>query len=289
MAAVVLSLLSAVCFGAYSVGIRLGQARVVDLDAGVCAVITTAAAVVVPVALVAQPGRLDPGELWPFFAIGLAVPGLTQFLYQRAIRAAGAARPAIVVGAAPLLSVVVALAFLGEPVRSSLLVGTVLVVAGTMLLATERGRPRHVRRIGLVLAAACTVLFAARDNLVRLAAEHGDAAPLPAAAAPVLAGAVTAWLILVAAPSPGPRIARVRAAWRPMVPAGLAFAGGLGLLVLAFTQGRVSVVAPLNATQSLFAVWLAHLVLPSSERVGRRLVASAVLVVVGAAIVAATR
>jgi drug/metabolite transporter (DMT)-like permease len=289
VAAVVLSLLSAVCFGGYSVGIRLGQARVADLDAGVCAVITTAATVVVPVAVVAQPERLDAGELWPFFAIGLVVPGLTQFLYQRAIRAAGAARPAVVVGAAPLLSVLLALVFLDEPVQAALLAGTVLVVAGTMLLATERGRPRHVRRVGLVLAGVCTMLFAARDNLVRLASQHGDAAPLPAAAAPILAGAVTAWLILAAAPSAGPRLARVRAAWRPMVPAGLAFAGGLSLLVLAFTQGRVSVVAPLNATQSLFAVWLAHLAFPSSERVGRRVVASAVLVVAGAAIVAATR
>jgi uncharacterized membrane protein len=74
-----------------------------------------------------------------------------------------------------------------------------------------------------------------------------------------------------------------------MLPAGLIFAAALGMLVIAFTEGRVSIVAPLNATQALFAVGLAHLVFPTSERIGPRLVLAAVLVVAGAAIVGALR
>ena len=59
--------------------------------------------------------------------------------------------------------------------------------------------------------------------------------------------------------------------------------------VEAFDRGRVTVVAPLNATQSLWAVLLAALVLGRSEAIGRRLVLAAVLVVAGGVLIGATR
>ena len=74
-----------------------------------------------------------------------------------------------------------------------------------------------------------------------------------------------------------------------MLPAGLVFAGALGMLTIAFTEGRVSIVAPLNATQALFAVAFAHLVYSTSERIGARVVLAAALVVAGAALVGALR
>jgi drug/metabolite transporter (DMT)-like permease len=289
--AVVLSLASAVLFGAYSVASRWGQARVPDVDGGVGAVIAVGAVAILSaaaVALVVSDEPLAVGELWPYLLIGLAVPGMTQFLYQRSVRAAGAARPSVVIGAAPLLSVAFALAVLDEPVTWAVLVGTALVVGGTILLAREPIRPEHIRRIGLVLAGVCALLFALRDNAVRLASDHVDAPALQAGAAPIAAGALAGWTLLLLV-SRRDLLARVRASVRPMLPAGLIFAAALGMLVVAFTEGRVSIVAPLNATQALFAVGLAHLVFPASERIGPRLVLAAVLVVAGAGIVGAFR
>jgi drug/metabolite transporter (DMT)-like permease len=60
-------------------------------------------------------------------------------------------------------------------------------------------------------------------------------------------------------------------------------------LFVALDRGRVTVVAPLNATQSLWAVLLAAVLLRAHEQVGRRLVLAAALVVAGSALVAATR
>src|SRR5581483_11617541 len=49
---------------------------------------------------------------------------------------------------APLASVTIALIFLGEPARWPLILGAVLIVAGGVELARDRGRPAHVRRRG---------------------------------------------------------------------------------------------------------------------------------------------
>jgi uncharacterized membrane protein len=73
-----------------------------------------------------------------------------------------------------------------------------------------------------------------------------------------------------------------------MVP--FAVAGvGLGLaysaLVAGLDSGRVSVVAPLNATQSLWAVVLGAVFLRRTEAIGRRVVLAAVLVVAGGALI----
>ena len=60
-------------------------------------------------------------------------------------------------------------------------------------------------------------------------------------------------------------------------------------LVEAFDRGRVSVVAPLNATQSLWAVVLAAVVIGSSERIGRRTVLSGLLVLAGGVLISVLR
>jgi hypothetical protein len=62
--------------------------------------------------------------------------------------------------------------------------------ARPFLLAAERDRPGHLRGRGLLLAAAASVLFATRDNVVR--ALHGHASPETAAAATLISGTFVA-------------------------------------------------------------------------------------------------
>lgn len=57
----------------------------------------------------------------------------------------------------------------------------------------------------------------------------------------------------------------------------------------AYYRGRVSLVAPVIATSSLFAVTMAALLLRRSESVGRNVVFGALLVVGGAALVGVVR
>jgi uncharacterized membrane protein len=70
-------------------------------------------------------------------------------------------------------------------------------------------------------------------------------------------------------------------------------ASGFGLsyvcLFEAYYRGRVTVVSPLVATESLWGVLLSLLLLRHSEVVGRRLALGAVLVVAGGALIGAYR
>jgi drug/metabolite transporter (DMT)-like permease len=187
----------------------------------------------------------------------------------------------MVFGAAPLVSVTIALLFLGEPVQAPLLVGAVLIVAGGVELAREPDRPAHLSRLGLLYAFVGATLFAIRDNLVRHLAVGKTAVPPAVAAATALVGGM-----LVAALWARRRLSR---RWLAFVPAGLLFGGSYVALFEAYYRGRVTVVAPLVAIESLAGVALAMVFLRRSELVGKRLLAGAALIVAGGAVIGAVR
>jgi drug/metabolite transporter (DMT)-like permease len=285
---VVLATAAGVLFGALAVAVRLGLRRRPDAEAGAFVValggFVVAALVAVPV--VAAEGA-EPGGLWAFALVGAIVPGASQILFVRAIRDIGASRTAVLVGTAPVLSAGIAIAFLDEPFRATLAVATVAIVLGGALLARERTRPPDFRLVGAGLALAAAGLFAVRDNAVRWASVESGAPPLLAAA--VSLAAATLVLLVYLAARPEPLGTRVRSAGAAFVPAGLCLGLAYIALLLALDAGEVTVVAPLNATQSLWGVLLAAAVLPRAEAVGPRLVAAAFLVVAGGALIGATR
>jgi drug/metabolite transporter (DMT)-like permease len=264
-----------------TVAIRLALGRGAPAEEGTLITVLAALAVVLPFAL-AQWG--DVIEAWPFLLAGLLGPGLSQLLFTIAVREAGASRTSVVVGTAPLFAVAIALVFLDESLEAALVLGAVLIVAGGLLLVSERGRPEHVRVIGLVLALGSTLVFAVRDNLVRWLAVDTDVAPGVAAAATLAAGAA---LIAVFLLGRGASL-RLRDA-RAFVPAGLFFGLSYVCLFEAYYRGPVTVVSPLVATESLWGVALAAIVLGRSERVGVRVAAGAVLIVVGGVLIGSLR
>lgn len=281
MTAVALALASAVLFGGMSVALRVALDRERDVALGTFATVSTALVVALVFAAAEAPSRgVHAGAAWPFALAGLLQPGVGQLFATLAIREAGSSRASMVFGTAPLVAVGIALVFLGEPASAPLLLGAVLIVGGSVELARERDRPAHVRRIGLAYGFVTVVLFASRDNLVRWLAKSTSAPPAVAAAAALLGG-----LVLVTA------VARPRLSRRALVfvPAGLCFGLSYVALFEAFYRGRVTVVSPLVATESLVGVGLSALLLRHSELVGRRLVLGALLIVAGGILIGAFR
>ena len=264
-----------------TVTIRIALTRGASAEAGALFTVLVALAVTLPFAF-AQ--GVDMVEIWPFLLAGLLGPGLSQLLFTLAVREAGPSRTSVVVGTAPLFSVAIALVFLDEPLEAGLAVGALLIVAGGLMLVGERGRPEHVRVLGLVLALLATVVFAVRDNVVRWLAVDTEVAPGAAAMATLGAGAamIAVYLLVTRAPL------RVRDA-RAFAPAGVLFGLSYVCLFEAYYRGLVSVVSPLVATESLWGVVLSALVLKRSENVGARLVAGALLVVSGGILIGAFR
>ena len=221
-------------------------------------------------------GDWDVAAVWPFALAGILAPGVSQVLFTLAIRDAGPSRTSATVGMAPLFAVTFAVVLLGEPLVAGIALGAVLIVAGGVVLASESGRPEHVKTIGLVFALAAALVFASRDTLVRWLAIDSDVAPELAISATLLAGALTILAAVI--------VSRRRlsvASWPAFVPAGLLFGLSYVSLYEAFFRGRLSVVAPLVATESLWGVGLSALFLRHIEGVGRRLVVGACFVVAG--------
>jgi uncharacterized membrane protein len=282
LTAIGLASLSAFLFGAMSVGLRLGLNRYPDAEVATIATVGGALAVAIVAAVAESPSRgVHAGAAWPFLLAGLMQPGVGQLLVTLAIREAGASRASVVLGSAPLASVTIALIFLGEPVSWPLILGAVLIVGGGVELARDRGRPAHVRRRGYVLAFVATILFSSRDNLVRWLAGSTTVPPAVAAAATLAGGMLFIVVVL------GPRV-RGRLALRPLLPflaVGVPFGLSYVSLFEAYYRGRVTVVSPIIATESLWGVALSILLLRHTELVGRRVLIGAALVVAGGVLI----
>jgi drug/metabolite transporter (DMT)-like permease len=281
MDAVVLALASAALFGSMTVALRFALARVPDAEAGALLTIVPALAVTLPFVLA---GDVDLGGIWPFLLAGVLGPGSSQLLFTLAVRDAGPSRTSVTVGTAPLFSVAIALVLLDEPAKAGVILGALLIVVGGILLVGERGRPQHVKWIGLGFALAATLVFAVRDNLVRHLSLDTEVDPALAAAATLFAGGVTvaAWLVASRRRLPVRGLAA-------FVPAGALFGLSYICLFEAYYRGRVSVVSPLVATESLWGVALSALFLRRHELVGPRLFGGAALVVAGGVLIGVFR
>jgi uncharacterized membrane protein len=123
------------------------------------------------------------------------------------------------------------------------------------------------------------MLFATRDNLVR--ALHGHATPETAAAATLVAGTLfaLAWT----------RRAPTRRELARLSPAGVLFGLSYVSLFEAYWRGRVTIVSPLVASESLWGVGLSYLLIRHTEGVGRKLAIGAALIVAGGALIGAVR
>jgi drug/metabolite transporter (DMT)-like permease len=285
--AVLFGVLSGVFFGALFVAVRRALARAPEPEVGATVAASIAFAVCGLVALVSWPS-IRLGQLWPFALIGLFVPGMSQILFVRAVRDVGPSRAAILIGTAPLMSVLIALTALGEPFHAALVAGSLLIVAGGVVLTRERVRPHDFRALGAGFALACAGLFAVRDNVVRWVARDQHPPPLLAAATSLL-GAATLLVLYLVVVRRADLSGRLRAAARPFAPAGLALACAYVCLLEAFSHGRVSIVAPLNATQSLWAVAFAAVVIGRTEAIGSRLVVASMLIVAGGTLIGVVR
>jgi len=283
MEAVGLGLLAGVLFGLLTVLVRRGIMRVPDPVAGSVVVIGLALAVVLAATvLTGQAGELADGRVAiAYLLIGLVAPGLSQIVFMLAVRDAGASRVAIMIGTAPLLATIIAVGFRDEPLKAGLVAGTALIVVGGASLAWERTLPTGFRTRGLVLGFACALLFATRDNAMRIAGLETDM-DARAATAWTLLGALVAVLGFAAATRRGALPGTLRLVWRPYLPAGIVFGLAYTTLTIALAVGKVTVFAPLNAMQSLWTVLFAWLLIGrAGDAIGPRVIGAMALVVAG--------
>ena len=290
MLAVALGALAGLSFGLLTVLVRRGLMRVPDAITGSLVILALATAILLAVTLVMGAGGnlLDWRTGLVYFAIGIVAPGLSQIIFVVAVREVGASRSAIMIGTAPLLATIIAVGFRDEQFELGLALGTILIVIGGASLAWDRNLPPGFRKRGMLFAFGCALLFALRDNAMRVMGTDTDMDPR-AGTAWTLVGALAAVLVFALVTRRATLPAQLRLCWRAFLPAGVVFAAAYLILVLALEVGRVTVFAPLNAMQSLWAVVFAWLLLGTSDAIGVRIVAAMLLVVSGGILVGVFR
>ena len=286
MDAILLALASALSFGAMTVSLRAALKRHPEPDVGAVAS-TVVAALVAVVAIAFEGGGGEAAsskELAIFALAGLLAPGVSQIFFTLAVKEVGASRTSVVAGSAPLFAATLAIVLLGEPFEWPLAVGALLIVGAGALLVGDTTRSLDFRLIGIgyALLATSSHLARCRRPLVFGGCRVGS---VEAAAAALAAGA----LVMLAWAALERRGALVTALASPallrFVPAGFFFGLSYVLLFAAVYRGKLTVVSPLVATESLWGVLFAALFLRRSELVGPRLVLGAALVVAGGVLI----
>ena len=290
MSALALSLAAGALFGLLIAVARWALGRGADAEAGAaCSALVATAVIALVAAASGGLGGASWSQLWPYIALGAVVPGITQIIFIHAVRTIGASRTAIVIGGAPLLSAIIAVIVLDERPHVALGVGTALIVFGGLALAWDTTRPVEFRAIGLALAAVCAGLFATRDNVLRALAGE-DAPPVLIATLVSLATAAIVTTGYVAFRKRGAMPQLLAKAAVPFGVAGLVLGLAYLTLVGALDRADVTLVAPLNATQSLWAIAFAALIVGRrTDAISRRVVVAGLFVVAGSALVAAFR
>ena len=194
-----------------------------------------------------------------------------------AIQKVGAPVAASINNLAPLVATGLAILMLGEHVTPPILGGTLVIVAGTILLSLS-GRYVGFRVRDLAypfIAASCfgTVAIVRKLGL-------STAGPLFDAAINVTAALVASTAFVAASGNLG-SLRCNRRSLLYFIAGGIAENSGVFLVLLALGFGEVSVVIPLAGTAPLFVLLIAYFLPSEGARLNWRVVAGAVLIVLG--------
>jgi len=289
---IVLTCLAGMLFAVNATFTRLALDRTrVRTDVAAAATVMTAATVASVIAIIGgvQLSDLSWTDSQGFFVIGTIVPGIAQLTFYAAIRMAGPARSAIMLGTVPVWSVVLATIFLNEHWSTSVVVGTILAVTGSVLLATEGTTKANMSRLGLALAVLTALQFAIRDVLARSVTQESNLDSSAAAAVTLGVGAVVLVGVTVGTAKPREFSENLRRSMPAMLIPGIAVGLAMPALLAAFERSRVGIVSPLlGATQTVGAVLLSGLLIGGTE-IDKRVVLAVIVTLAGGTLIGVTR
>ena len=212
-----------------------------------------------------------------FIASGVIGTAAGRLFRVAAIEKVGASVSAAILNLAPLISTVLAIVLLGERITAAILTGTLVVVVGTILLSAS-GRHVGFRARDLIYPFLSATCFGVVAILRKLGL--GLAGPLFDSAINITAALIASSAFVLASGNLG-ALRYDRRSFLYFAGGGAFENTGVFLLLFALGLGEVSVVVPLAGTSPLFVLLLAYWFPVGIERLSWRLVAGAVLIVLG--------
>ena len=223
--------------------------------------------------------RLFAADNLIFIAVGLFVPGLTRVLSFRGIRAMGSSVTSTIVNTTPMFSTVLAILILEERPAPLVVLGVALTVGG-LVTVSWGGEKTSYKKSELIYPFLCALLFSMKDVAVRWGLGGGGGQPILAAGIAALTSTIEIFLVtryvqgekFILPPAP---VAR----W--FMGSGIFTGASFLFMYLAYSLERVSIVAPLVNSYTVFVSILTPFMARRIETVTARKLAGAGLVVAG--------
>lgn len=274
-----LSLFTAFCYGASAVFTRKGMR---DSNPLTGALVSTIVQVVMISGLLmsAPPTGVNMMGIAFFVASGILASTLGRLFNYTSIERLGVPVSATIIGSSPLFSTAFAIAFIGERVAPSTLLGTLLIVSGIALARGEGNRgPRWT---SVMLIPVASAAFYGASSVVRKVGLN----LLPEATLGALVGAASSLVSFFAYLVATQSLSAVRLSWNSgkyFLASGVVVSLGWVSMFNALSAGEVSVVSALIGANPLFSLFLSLLMLRDMEEFGWRVATGCLAIVAGAA------
>ena len=278
-----LAIISGVCWATNITIVKwaLSRSRASAL-VGATVGVSIAAIVSLILALLSGSSLPDSEVLWKFAIVGIIAPGSSQGLFVSSIGSIGPARTSILIGTSPVFSVLLAVIFLDESWKTTIMIGTLLTVVCSALISWEKGI--RFRQIGIVFAIATSLTFGIRDVVARHFNLGTDISSLWSGTVVLIAASITLWIFVFIKFGPIWK-AQTRKALPEFIPSGIMIGIALPLLLEALNKGAVNIVAPLAlAAQNIAIVILSGWFFGSRERT-RQVITAMILIFIGGIVV----
>ncbi len=228
-------------------------------------------------------GRFSRAGVLIFILAGLIGTVGGRLLRFLAIDRIGASVSASVGNLQPMIATGLAILLLGERVTLPILTGTIVIVAGTVLLSTSGGRTGFRPSLILLPLSSATCF-----GIVQIMRKAGLAymGPVLGTAVNLTTALIAFSALMLAARHRGILACRGRTLIYFIV-AGVLENGGVFITIIALSLGTVSVVTPLTASAPIFVLLLSPFFLRGLEILNARVVAGTLLIVAGIAVITA--
>jgi DME family drug/metabolite transporter len=226
----------------------------------------------------------DRLDLWQpanllFVMIGVFVPGVARYFIFKGMERLGASISSCLTNATPLFATLIAVMLLHERPSATNLLGTFAIVAGIVSLSWRGAATTwHTRDLLFPLTAA--LLFALRDNIVRIGVAHIHA-PILGAAIAATTSFITMTFIYLAFEEKKPVAVSAPHGLKLFAAAGFMNFLSYAFAYTALSMERVSLISPLINGSSLFVLPLSALFLRDVERLTTRKIGAVLLVILG--------
>lgn len=283
--AAIYALITAVISGPVGVLARRGGAYGNAVTGVIIGLIVNTPLLIIATAVLWEPGWWKPGGLIWFVLLGLAGPTIGRVFMFQSIHRLGVARAMPLISTLPLTTAVAAFGLLGERPGPYIWAGTLLIVAGCVGMTLKgQGRAEWDRRF-LWFPVMSVIGFTA-GNVIRKVALN----ELPAPLIGVTVTYLTSLALLLALERFMPPTQRPDLSWgKKWVFYGVCGLFNTATLMFRFAAtryGDLTVVVPIFATGSLFALLSSWLFLRDLERITLPMASGAVLIMMGGALVA---